>query len=451
MPTKPPIASPVIATNAVYAAGARIGDPTKISHGTPADGWTPGVVDVAEFYNYYVNEFGQWVTNWLAMGSSSADLDAHIIETASDGLADIAALDVGGTSHPSFLAALTIANNTGSGASRAINAVSTTAACIEATNNSGINGTILATNAGVGPAYHAAPFAGGVGVLVVCVIVNADAAQFTGFGTGMGVLAQGGTSGIGVQGIGGSALATVPGVQGIADHDDANGMEGVTKSTANAGAAGMKGLGRNNGDGVHGEADDGYGVIAEVTGTQRAPLRIVPIAAEPASTFAGDVWPDSVTNNLMTEINSQPVAFWATQHGYTRAFGKSTAVSSTTSATFQDKITVTLGAPYEPRIAGGFIEVTASFEFSSSITGSDPFEWRVLDSTDGTAEAIAAQQEHADVASSTGDTKYVTMTDTYALPAVGARSFKLQWRAVGGSGNSRIRRASLSIKGVYPS
>lgn len=453
MATKPTFAPPQfgLGVGGLYTAGARSGDPTTLAIPDSINGYTPGVIIEPESFNYYIGlHILNWVTNWLALGSNAAGLTAHVMETDASGLNSTAAMQIGGTSHPSALAAFTVTNNSGSGASRAILASATTNVAIEASNASLTNGAIVADNSSTGPAFKATPSGGGVGIEIECLITNSIAARFTGFGTGAGLVSRGGVNGIGMQGIGGDSTA-FPGAQGIADHPDANGTEGVTKLAANAGAAGIKGLGRGNGNGVLGEADDGYGVIAEVTGTERAPLRVVPIAAEPASTFAGDIWPDSTTNNLMTEINSQPVGFWATQHGFTRAFGKSTAVSSTTSATFQDKITVTLGAPYEPRIAGGFIEVTASFEFSSSITGSDPFEWRVLDSTDGTAEAIAAQQEHADVSSSTGDTKYVTMTDTYALPDIGARSFKLQWRAVGGSGNSRIRRASLSIKGVYPS
>ena len=149
MPGKPSVASPVIATNVLYVAGARIGDPTKIAHGTPADGWTPGAVDVAEFYNYYVNEFGQWVTDWVAQGTPNADLDTHIVETDANGLSSIAAVDVGGTSSvtTSLGAALTVTANTGAGAgSRAALVTAATGQALSVNNSSTTQPALYVSN-----------------------------------------------------------------------------------------------------------------------------------------------------------------------------------------------------------------------------------------------------------------------------------------------------------------
>lgn len=174
MPTKPPIASPVIATNANYAAGARVGDPTKILHGTPADGWTPGAIDVAEFYNHYVNEFGQWVTNWVSQGTSVGDLNAHIIETDSDGLTSIATVDVGGTGHVTATlgAAFSVTNNTGAGTgSRTALFVADQGRAVEAVNSSSTQPTMYLSN----------DFSGGGLVLQVQAIDGGKIAEFQAF------------------------------------------------------------------------------------------------------------------------------------------------------------------------------------------------------------------------------------------------------------------------------
>ncbi len=83
------------ATNANFSSGPAAGNPTKIFSPTPADGSIPGNAVLAEYYNYLFNATGQWISDWLVLGSSSGAEDAHIVETDSFGATGLAFLEVG--------------------------------------------------------------------------------------------------------------------------------------------------------------------------------------------------------------------------------------------------------------------------------------------------------------------------------------------------------------------
>ena len=448
MPTKPSVASPPFATSLNYTAGARIGDPTKLAIPDVANGYTPGITIEPESFNFYGNELLTWISTWVALGSSSDDQDAHIVETDAAGLADLASLDVGGTTYASFLAALTVTNNTGSGSSRAILATSATQKAIEAQNNSTTNAAILAGNSDVGPAFQANPFAGGVGLLIACSTNDSTAADLTGFGLGQGLLSEGGASGEGVRAIGGASSATAYGVHGIAQHDDAHAIRGITTVGANAGACGVEGIGRADADGVHGVAADGYGVVAESTNANRASLRVEPQTTAPSSSFSGDIWYASDTDTLDAEIKSQPMALHATQWGFTEAFAEIVAIDTQIGTVMKANASATIPLPYEPRIAGGYIEIRAMFESSVTITG-NAFVWQIYDVT--AAAIISGPFTETHYHGGTGaDEKYVTLTTRYLLPTTGSRNIDIQYANAAGGGASHIRKSSITIHGVFP-
>ena len=136
MATKP-VTTITWADNFNYTTGPFIGSPTKLSDAVgPTEGSIPGEGVVAEFYNYNINILGQW-SRWIFAGSTLPALDAHVIETDSDGLSKIAAMEVGGTASNSIALVVTESSGFGFASSTAISA----------TNNA-LGNAIVATVAG---------------------------------------------------------------------------------------------------------------------------------------------------------------------------------------------------------------------------------------------------------------------------------------------------------------
>jgi hypothetical protein len=76
------------ATDANFSSGPAAGQPTKVSPpGFPAvvQGHVPGAAMAAEFENLIKNILGQWVNNWLLLGSSAGAANAHIVEADASG------------------------------------------------------------------------------------------------------------------------------------------------------------------------------------------------------------------------------------------------------------------------------------------------------------------------------------------------------------------------------
>ena len=105
-----PIVSFVFATSTNYSVGPQIGNPTKIPPSDTANGVVPGDGIPAAWHNYMWNICGQW-SGWLLAGTSAPDLSAHLIETDSNGWAEIGQLTLGGTA--TSLQSLIVSENTG--------------------------------------------------------------------------------------------------------------------------------------------------------------------------------------------------------------------------------------------------------------------------------------------------------------------------------------------------
>ncbi len=143
MPTKPSTSPPPFGQgdgSGNYTAGDRVGDPSALAIPDTTNGYTPGVEIEPESFNFYVGgSILDWQTNWVAQGTSDADLSAHIAETDSTGLMAIASANFGGTSYTNTAlgAAVVITNNTGAGTgSRSLLVVADDGVGIEVVNSS---------------------------------------------------------------------------------------------------------------------------------------------------------------------------------------------------------------------------------------------------------------------------------------------------------------------------
>lgn len=87
-----------LATNVNYDTGPFNGSATKLPASDVANGFIPGEEILAENHNYYLHWAGEWITNWVDLGTSAPDEDAHIVETDAEGASQIAQVVIGGLS-----------------------------------------------------------------------------------------------------------------------------------------------------------------------------------------------------------------------------------------------------------------------------------------------------------------------------------------------------------------
>jgi hypothetical protein len=152
MATKPTFSPPQFGLgdgSGNYTSGARTGDPSRIAIPDVTNGYTPGVVIEPESFNFYIGgSILDWQTNWLALGSALAGLDAHIVETASDGRVQIASANFGGTSYVDtpLGAAVFITNNTGAAATKGLLVTTDDGTAIEAGNSSSSRPALYVSN-----------------------------------------------------------------------------------------------------------------------------------------------------------------------------------------------------------------------------------------------------------------------------------------------------------------
>ncbi len=167
------------ATDAVFGSGPANTFATKIVPGSITQGFIPGTGVNAEWVNYLFNITGQWLTDWLDLGSFVATLDAHLIETDALGNARIAALELGNTASGDL--ALLVQENSGA----------TGAAAILSNNGGG-----FAINASVN---------GPLAVMRATATGSGDGIEVNHFGSGGGINAQAGPAGssAGIEAFGG--------------------------------------------------------------------------------------------------------------------------------------------------------------------------------------------------------------------------------------------------------
>lgn len=449
-----------------YSTGPLLlqGTATKIPRAAAQydEGWVGDEVPPAQEENDGFNGVTTW-SRWVGQGSFAGAEDDHIVETDSDGITSIARLNVLGQSAiggPSL-------SVLGSTAGAAVDFGNTNGnfTCI-ITNNSGLAG-LRSTQTGTGPALEG-----------LALGTNNDGVRGSGAGTGIGVTGDGGASGHGGEFTGGgsaghgvvgigdavasagvrgeaNADATSFAVEGIATHIDQATIIGRTFGGATASAKAIHGLAGSDAAGVHGDASDGYGVVAEsdLTAPKRASFRWVPQDTNPSTALNGDAFFKGTENRPRFRADGNWREIWSTVGGFTSGRGADVSGSRNNGA-FGTELTVTLAAPNEPSSTGTVV-VRVSGRFRNTAGNLNTVELRVVDTT-------AAANLPNDVAVRLFQTNALVVTDVanafereisfaknYTLPAAGARSFDLQVRTIGGATGVDWEDLHMEITGVY--
>jgi hypothetical protein len=224
-------------------------------------------------------------------------------------------------------AALTgVGNGTGPGVAGTGGATNGIGAVGQGTGSgAGVAGTGGATGPGVTGAGGATSGAGGT---FTASAGNSNGVNSTGNGTGSGVVGTGGATGIGVVGTGGAGTGNY-GVRAIGTGAFAGlyatGEQGVIAEASVASGIGVQGVGGSAGPGVRGTggATSGTGVDAIGTGSgagltatpgssgvginvtrsaSRGNIQIVPSAGDPTSPSDGDMWLNLTTGELKVRV-----------------------------------------------------------------------------------------------------------------------------------------------------
>lgn len=247
MPVKP-ATTYTFATDPNFSSGPASGFPTKIVPGSLAQGFIPGNGINAEWVNYLFNLTGTWITDWIALGSSSADLDAHVIETDVNGKASIAALALGGTASASL--PLEVDSNAATNTAEVSHGGASGFAALISSGST--NAGVRSIQFGSGPAFEGINIGTGRG------------GEFRGGGSEVGLSAEGGASG-------GGGTFTGNGIaHGIEAFATGTGSGLVAERQVGGGPAGRFELG-------------GAGVV------QRGSIWLEPQLA-PANFVDGDIW-----------------------------------------------------------------------------------------------------------------------------------------------------------------
>ena len=178
MPTKP-VDTFSHATDANFTSGPASGSPTTAALADPAQGFIPGTGVAAETANLPLNICGQWISDWLSLGSNAADLDAHIIETGASGDASISVISAGGTAATS--GAITAVENSGA----------TATTILGANSSGGVGVAALASGGGVGMSADVFDTCDGVIGQVRGSGAGVTGRVLTGLGTGTAIKGEG--------------------------------------------------------------------------------------------------------------------------------------------------------------------------------------------------------------------------------------------------------------------
>lgn len=238
-----------------------------------------------------------------------------------------------------------------------------------------------------------------------------------------GVSAQGGSNG--GAGVIGQSLAggTQDGVRGISE---------------SAGGSGVFGQGQNTNPGVTGSSQSGYGVVASADPTTpaKAALRLVPQDANPTSPLEGDVY----VNSVLKVVRFYNGTSWLTLSTST-IFGNdyqsavSLARSTTTSATFQTKATLTT-----PALTGTYrIGWKAAID-NTGTPAANLGEFRLQNTTDATT--VGTTRVYQAKASACRD---LTGGLAEVVFAGVAKTFEIQFRDQAGGNTQGIEDARIEI------
>ena len=175
MPTKP-VTSFTFATDPTFGAGPAAGSPTKVIPTSLLQGFVPGTGIASEHVSYLENITGDWIANWLLLGTNANDEDAHLVETDSIGRANLARISVSGASALGIASVAILAPAAAGGPALSV-ANTTASADFAATVSKTTTGSIAATrtqnNNGDGAALEAVVAGTGIGYAVSATTVDA--------------------------------------------------------------------------------------------------------------------------------------------------------------------------------------------------------------------------------------------------------------------------------------
>ena len=465
MATKPTV-SFSIATNELYAAGPFIGSLTK-NVPPVADGYVPGVEVDASHHNYTGNIAGLW-SAWNLAGSYSADLDAHPMETDGTGITAVGGIVLGGTA--AAYGPLTITANSGyATAAATITQLGGGSAVIGLSDDAaaGIRGICTGTGPGVegqttggtGPAIKGTGNATGVG------------GEFTGGVSGTGLTATGGsTSGNGIEatctdGAGYGVLGTSSdvlgsyGLRGTAFGEDAGGVIGVGHATASPTAINAAAVTATATTGAALWASSLSGPAVVVQGDSGSPdyaaLRLMQQNADPTAGSNGDIYSNSLTDNLKAHVQDEWCNVHTSPKGFTHAFS-TPATGTINLASFTTVTSSAIAAPNLPSETGTVI-VTARLTVRNTAAALNQVVVAIYDTEAGddvVSDEIFLAMTLAEVTVNTRPDAYersITVSIPYTLPNTDPRTFELnlaKGSASTGSGFA-YKDAYLEVRGVY--
>lgn len=415
MATKPFVSSPPIASGATYTAGARIGDPTKITIPDVANGYTPGVTIEPESFNFYINELLTWQGDWLALGSALGAEDAHIVETDPTGYTSIAAMEVGG-SNSAFLAMSISAS------------VNAPAYSLLVDNDEG-GEAVRATNDSSSPTLQAINAGSGYGIQVANTGTGGGARLIAG-GAAKGVYAEGGAGG-------------------------GNAVEGVATSTGHGGY--FRALG--SGIGVYAEASssglagsfqhNGAGAV------NRGIINLEP-TSQPTIPVVGDVWIKAGTvgfgRGAFSHYDADGASggggagfqkHWTTAAGIGYVYGASEGSTTEGAGVLTTKLTVTLDAAGSPGNGQGEYVVNYSCEVELG-AGAALTTRCFIEFHDDSGVINEANIDFVAV----GQPKTVTCMRQVTLAAAPI-DLKIKFKSTTGTDDVKMKRARISAQGAY--
>lgn len=151
MPTKPTDTIQQIATDANFSTSPEAavnGQPTKVALANPAEGFVPGRPVGAAQVNWTLNVVNKFL-QWVKEGSNLPSLDAHIVETDSNGIVNAAAVYCpAGTGYTILITAIN--DEAGSTARAIVGRQDGAGVGVEGKNELGTGTGVLGTNNGTG-------------------------------------------------------------------------------------------------------------------------------------------------------------------------------------------------------------------------------------------------------------------------------------------------------------
>lgn len=446
------------------------GTATKIARGAGeyAEGFRGDEVPPAQEFNDLLFDLSTW-GRWVSQGSDSADEDDHIIETDTDGQANIARLVI--PSHSVSGDGITVTAGGSSGI--AVNAF-----------GKGIRQGVLGTGGGTN----------GIGVQGTGGATNGYGVRGNGTGTGVGVYGFGGaTGGIGVVGVGrdvnslqaiqglaGDALSTI-GVEGVAEaqsgsvgvrgeggahasswaiygeavHDDAVAIRGALPATANAGAYAVQGTGNGAGNGILasvGGGDTGYPLVVspDTSSPDKAHMWLNPADDDPATQQQGDVWysDELSTGQLKVRHSGQAEELHSSRLGYVFAADNSPTPNGSTAGGPATMVEVQF-TPKDTGASGKVLVTGTCIYWGSSDTAVARFE--LYDVTSSIIIPSSLTQIRAKDIDGAGTNRYETVVirSIYTLPNANTRTLRMRCTAITATQN--WDDAVISVEGMLGS